>query len=105
MNFINRIKSYLLVVFILGCLILNLAAQEYLGGFQVADKDEGGAIGYYGFKVPNDKDEPWFILRLTDTNTYRVVGNGYTNYNTAWSNRSSITYYPPDEMYKNPYNP
>ena len=58
--------------------------------YKLTDEDSASDPAYYGYV---DKDENWFILKITDSAgsyRYRAGSSGYT---TAWTNRATGSAY------------
>jgi hypothetical protein len=68
-----------------------ISSQDITAKYQICDKDDDdeNVINYFGF---TDKNGAWYILRENLTNkTYRYI-KGDNDYESNWTNRSSLTY-------------
>ena len=60
-----------------------------IGGYQISDGDDTGAVKYYGFLQTNGT---WYIMKNdTGSNSYRYA-KGDSGYTTAWTDRAGLTY-------------
>jgi len=93
-------KKTIFITFFLIFLISNVVSALNLTGFGFSDLEDGTTtyIGYTG--TATDRDD-WYIRRLVESGTITTVTytKGSENYRTNWNTRSSLTYYPFDELY------
>jgi len=65
----------------------QIANQDFLTNYNISDKETDVATEYFGFV---DKDENWYIQRMTATDIRYVAGAG--DYATAWTGRAGLSY-------------
>lgn len=68
----------------------NLTISSVIvGDYKLSDLDTDTDIEYYGYLTTDGK---WYILKLDNITSSARYCVGSINYNTNWTNRSTLTY-------------
>lgn len=64
--------------------------------YEISDMDISSDPSYFGYISSNGE---WYIKQLNETNGTIRFASGLNNYTTNWTNKSSLTYSPYNEIF------